>query len=1025
MRRKFVTIALVVATLGAPTMVAANAAANNEIASIRNAGASPKIGGPQSVGLEGLLRSLVSGDSPLITEVAPSQPFSPFGNDANDDSGASTIIDEFELTINPTSFAAPSDVSGGTVVRVDGTGLPSDPLWGDQFKLDPLADGMVPVFGGTPADMIDDILVELGVDPSDSNAQDSLGTTVRVARPMTPGTDPYWGPITIWGAHTRGNYESGGDCNGSPYIYEMGRAWSKVGGINWTPGEAFPKDLFTGTSDAIVVRCNDELAVDRLSNNGTKFDSIATNTTALVFENGFVAFTQATELAETIGYREFSFSTPATGGYLADNTIATTYPMFPELMEPMPTVVVGSPFSTSDHGPYPLGLNFTSLNPGTEANPCAGDWSAVFEAYLWDTRTEGSFDAALYQFASGQWTSGKLTFDLSGFDLTTAGGGDGYEESFDFTGAGGQYIYLPEGGNECTYSVSVNEALDEFMAVLTENASTADNTETPAPPAAEDPSTEPAPSDATPAADTSSSSDGGGGFPWGITAIIAGIGLLVSGYFASRSRGQSTGADESTPTPPSDGTSKPSIASAVNAGDPCDRLRKMYAAAQSAADKARKAADDADAAADDADVKAGQADSAAKDAETAADDAERDRKKAERNRNAPDPSESEAWIEDSDTGERITSTDLRLRREAAGEAWKGYHDDPSADSAAATEDKWSHLDDEGARAKRRTDWETDQAKRAKALAEAEAAEKAAKSARDEANEARDAADKAAKKARAEADRLEVEAAAAETRAAELKKDLDECLGLKLGPSTRWGGPVGIGEDPDGGCFPEGNVERRVLDSFKHSVKLDIWVTIRTSSQSHLEAERIAGEIEWWQHMFGTASAAINVKGAIEGLGTRTVGDAVSTAASGATVIAGESPSIGIDIPTVPSQVPVVILEGLAATTKTIIRSFGGWIKNNHIETIAEFGFQQRDVDLTWVEMWKCQNGVKTCAERVLEINMGAVRNSGSIRREVFQPRENWEPRVQGLARTLTHQAQSSSKQMIDFMQKFKAGPCGG
>jgi len=172
-------------------------------------------------------------------------------------------------------------------------------------------------------------------------------------------------------------------------------------------------------------------------------------------------------------------------------------------------------------------------------------------------------------------------------------------------------------------------------------------------------------------------------------------------------------------------------------------------------------------------------------------------------------------------------------------------------------------------------------------------------------------------------------------------------------------------------------------------------------------------------------APTSVKGAIEGLGTRTVGDAVSTAASGATVIAGESPSIGIDIPTVPSQVPVVILEGLAATTKTIIRSFGGWIKNNHIETIAEFGFQQRDVDLTWVEMWKCQNGVKTCAERVLEINMGAVRNSGSIRREVFQPRENWEPRVQGLARTLTHQAQSSSKQMIDFMQKFKAGPCGG
>ncbi len=1024
MRRQLLTITLVAATLGAPILVATNAAANREVASTRPAGDNPRTSPPSPHAcLADLLQSLVSGDNPLISEVTQSQPFSPYGNDATDEAGESTIADEFELIINPAPFALPVKAGNGTVVRVDPTGSVSNQLWGDYFTLDPLLDGMVPTFGGTRSDMIDDTLLGLGVDPSRSDPQEALGTTIRVARPMVPGADLYRGPITVWGGHMRGNYESGGGCAGSPYIYELGRAWSRVGGTNWTPGDAFPKDLFSGASDAMVIRCDGGWAVDRMVNNGTGFDSIGTNTTALVFEIGFIAFTPTEEFVDTVGYRLFSFRTPAVGGYRADNTIATTYPAFPGLMEPMTTVVVGSPFPTADHGPFPLGLDLTSLNAGTETNPCPGDWSGVFETYLWDTRTEGTLDASLYQFASGQWTSGTITHDLSEWSLSTEGGGDGYGEMFDLMGSGGQYSYVTDGG-ECTYSVSISEGWDQMTSALAEfvpaTSSEPDPSKEPTSSPTEESSTPPTAESPTPS--TTGTDNGGDGFPWGPASIIVGLGLLVAGYFTSRSR--KDGGDDTTP-PPTGVTSGPVATTAADPGDPCDRLRRMYAAAKAAAEKARRAADEAETRADEAEVKAGQADSASRKAETAAGDAERDRKRAERHRNAPPASESESWIEDSETGERITGTDLRLRREAAADAWKGYHDNPSSDSAAETEEQWSHLDDEGARAKRRSEWEADQAERAKELADAEAAEQAAKSARDQANEARDAADSAAKSARADADRLEGEAAAAEARADELKKDLDECLGLKSGPTTRWGGPVGLGEDPDGGCFPEGNVERRVLDSFKQTVKVDTWVTIRSSSQSHLEAERIAGEIEWWQHMFGTASAAINVKGAVEGLGTRAVSDAVSTAASGATVIAGDSPLIGIDIPTVPSQVPVVILEGLAATTKTIIRSFGGWIKRNHIETIAEFGFQQRDVELTWVEMWKCHNGVKTCVERVLEMKMGAVGNSGSIRREVFQPIENWEPRVQGLARTLAHQAQSSSRRMIEFMQKYQAGPCGG
>ncbi len=93
MQRRATTVTAVVAALAASLIVVAGTA---------NAG-SPIMAPPpiDRVGLEGMLSPLVSGDSPLINEVLPPRPFSPYGHEVVDESGESTIADEFEIMINP------------------------------------------------------------------------------------------------------------------------------------------------------------------------------------------------------------------------------------------------------------------------------------------------------------------------------------------------------------------------------------------------------------------------------------------------------------------------------------------------------------------------------------------------------------------------------------------------------------------------------------------------------------------------------------------------------------------------------------------------------------------------------------------------------------------------------------------------------------------------------------------------------------------------------------------------------------
>ena len=421
------------------------------VASVRVAAVSPPAGRQnldtsQEVGLEGLLRSLIEGDNPLITEVPDSQPFSPFGNDVVDDTGESTIALSYDFVINLTGFATAydstypnsSDMSTDIVrVGTDSSGAVDAWTLADPYQWT-LEDNQIPVFGQETYSSTGGILVELGLDLSSSATQPALGTDVVVAQPMNPDTTPLTGPTTVWGAAIASSYGSNISC--APYIYEFGRGFLTVAGTAWVAGSHWPKDLFTGISNSLVIRCDPVWYVGASVNSGSSFQLSTTATNALVAPSGYIAFTPSREFADSTGYRLFAFRTPASGGFQADNTFATTYPAFPELMDPHSPIVVSDPYPGADHGPFPIHLGFTA-----QTDTCGGDWTALFEVYAWNTPTPNSFDLGLYQFASGQHSMGTLTLGGAEPHMTTEGSGDAFTEMFDLVGPTGTYVFSPEG----------------------------------------------------------------------------------------------------------------------------------------------------------------------------------------------------------------------------------------------------------------------------------------------------------------------------------------------------------------------------------------------------------------------------------------------------------------------------------------------------------------------------------------------------------------------------------------------------
>jgi hypothetical protein len=1025
------------ARLGASVVAAAILAAVLSVSGLRPAQAGAVYQPETGVGLGELLQSLVDGDNPLITEVESTEVTSPLGGTTTDASGTATLTGTFQFTANIGEFQGLADLD------FDGSSdLPTDLVrlgdTGDSFALTDLDGALGPILSVT-APVFDTvqgpIWSQFGLDPDDDGVQDFNGTPIRIAGDMKWSV-PSLGVVDVFGGTFAGALPPDLSCPDN--IHEFGKAYITPGAMPWDPSVA-PNDTFRDLSNAIVTRCNDNFwYVDALSNVGSFFQSVPTNSFSLIWPTGWVTFTDRRETSAIQQYRLFAFRTPLVGGYQQTNTFQTTEPAYPGLREPAGDFLVGTPVTT-EFGPFAFELEFTAP-PGTPGS-CPSGFTAPFELFVDRGTVPGTDNAVLHQFPSGQLTMGRLVFDPEGnVDITTEGSGEGYREMFAL-GNESTYTYLPD-GLECTYDISFTAGNSIAAALLDAglgrvdapvddgeaDPETADSSEsTPA-------DTESAVTDdeaTTPSPDDTPSDSGGAeaeptadddGTPWG--PILAGIGFLMSaiGFGVTRTR-RPTGSTESD-DPAATSATPATTTTPPGTPDPCDRLRRLHAAAKTDAEtkraeatEAQEAAEAAGEAEDEANAEAGRADEAAKNAKTA-------RERAERNRDRPPAGEEEAWIEDSETGERITGRDLRLRREAAGEAWDRYRNDPSAESAGQTEQDWQSLDAEGAREGRRSADDTDQATRQKALDDATTAENGANTAKSTADNALDDAERAARDARDAAARAEEAATAAETRAAALKRQLDECLGMTgtgAGATTRWGGPMGLREDADGGCFPEGNVERRVIETFDKTVKVNHWVTVRPTSGAASEARRISGELAWWRDLFATTSSAINVAGAIKGLVTRTPGDLVDTALSGGSVIAGDR--LGIDIPTTIYQVPVVGLEGASAASAAIIKAWGGWSEKNHVEWVAQWGYQVRDCKLAWVEIWKCENGVKKCVEHVLEVNLGAPRLTGAVHTETYQPRQRWQPRVDGLTQTHARRVQTDSQALAAFMQKHVVGPC--
>ncbi|GJM37840.1 MAG: hypothetical protein DHS20C19_12070 [Acidimicrobiales bacterium] len=1041
------TIATLLASLGLASLGAAS-----------QAGA-PEPVRPQGAGLFDVLESLANGRSDLIAESGELEAFSPFGAPASDDTGQATLTDTFHFRTNIGDMAVFNDLDFDGSPDVTGDDL-------RRFGFDD-ADMTMPL-NGPRLEVFDQFAPVMPTDGFEGGDMPWSGLDLAFD-PMTPGTlfdrpvigvpppDGMFptGVVDIWGGRIMGGLPVDGECDGQ--VHELGVTTLNMGGEAW-PSPAAVYDLFGGASHAWVLRCDPYWHISHFVNGGSQFNQMPTSTVGLIFDDIFIGITDGSEMAGAMSHRSFAFRTPASGGYQPSNTIATSHPHVPEMSEANPPYLVGTPVMSAYD---PLAFPVTHTLDGTNSGSCAEEWTTTYELYAGmqsDARSD-ALDVSLYQFDTGQLSFGIATL-TDGLSIETTGDAPSYRERY-MLGSEGSYDFFA-GDLECNYTSTIDSSFlddlqtgittwfDDLVETGTDGSTDGGDDSTGSDSTGSD--TDSTGSDSTGSDSTGSDSgtdgDGDGDssdtattdgsepegtteteddpiWPW--ISLITGVVIAVGGYFVSRTGGDDGGkdADGGTAPPPTTTTSGPTVATAAPVAEgPCDRIRRAYEAAKAEAEAKRAEAEQAETDANEAEQDATDARNDANEAGKNAEDAKNDRDKAERDRDRPPPNEDDTWIEDSETGERITSRDLRLRREAAGEAWDRYRDDPSQESAEQTEQDWEDLDEPGARDERREADDMDQAAKQKKLEDAEQALNDAEREMNEANEAADKAEQEARDARDAADKADQEADDAEARAAEWKRALDECLGLKDGPGTKWGGPMGTGEDCDGGCFPEGNVERRVIDTFSERVLINYWCTVMPDGAEGVhEGQRISGELAWYRDMFATGSAAISVGGAIKGTVSRGVGDAVEAGVSGGATVAGEK--LGIDIPTSIFQVPVVALEGAAAVGSSIIGAFSRWIQRNHVSFRAEWGYVSQQCDLTWVAIWKCENGVMRCVEHILDVNMADPVIGGAQHSQNYTPADNVQRDVEGRTRTVANRVQKSSQRLVDFMQKHTVGPCDG
>lgn len=489
------------------------------------------------------------------------------------------------------------------------------------------------------------------------------------------------------------------------------------------------------------------------------------------------------------------------------------------------------------------------------------------------------------------------------------------------------------------------------------------------PPAAEEPTTTHAPTTTeapvTVPAPREAVDDGDGGFPW-IGVVFAGLGLFVLGLLAW-----------------------------WLGRDPCEELRRRWQRLQKECDEANREAQEA---------------------EQAAADARERRQRAEQERDRlcdayPPACGGESWVEDAETGRRVTNTDLWVERSWARQAWDRYADSPGPEQAQKTEEAWEHGPSEEFREQKLDELEQARERKRDLDEQVEDAERAEEEAERKEREARERADEAC------------------AQAADARRAYEECVEARKEPGEEPGeeaeeepgeepGDVGVGTATDTATPPsegdpcEGQDPRtNTLERFgPRTLVVDFRVTVTAMGYRRVEeAKRLEEELGALGDRLDQLGTALGARGA---LSAALRGDKTGAAVGGGGLITG--------LPTSPSEVITEVLEQTAKLGSLVAGKAAEWTARHELYRL-DVRLRKRRFDLAWVEVWRCEDGVWKC-QRVLDSHVGEP-FWVSHRPQTDLMLDEVEREARAAAQRISNRVDGDLRALNDFLTKYSEGPC--
>ena len=499
----------------------------------------------------------------------------------------------------------------------------------------------------------------------------------------------------------------------------------------------------------------------------------------------------------------------------------------------------------------------------------------------------------------------------------------------------------------------------------------------------------------TTTAATDSGGDGGG-FPW-ILVFGGGLGLAVAGWFLYNRPG----------------------------GDPCGDLLEAWKAAQARCDAANKTLSEAR--------------EACETAKSDTEDLEDERK--ELCREWPPACWEEGsdggWIED-DQGNRVTSRDLHLRRQALGDVWSDYK--AGKLTAQEVEAKWRDMDTPEFR-------EDQRQKDAAAKEELQDLEGELQMARDAMKKACDKvgpAEQAAKEACAAADAARKAYEDCVGRAMATPDPEDAGPGTDGGPSAPGGTPAptsaGGGEEsqpdpchgqPPRKLQPAGRAEQ-ISVAVDFALITEIWEGTERNTEAGREIAlglaQAAQELDLVGDLLSAREAGLDIGGSINGYAQSsfwsTTGGVVKGGAGA--VLAGADTSF--DVPTSLPTATVEVVETLAKLGSFLTGKVTDWMENAQVVQ-GRLRYFTQTITATPFTVWECRQGTGwVCVEKVWRYDVGKLQRSQPVRTRSFYPNndlDRWrmQREFQRVANRAAGRIQRDAKRLIDWRRQHQAGPC--